>query len=124
MEKSKIGRRFGVMFREKMSRFSLIPGLERIKSPLNRHKRGETRVIDIIKIARIWREQNGYVGRGGMVVVYADEMQGWGSELSGPDNWVPGCVAVAEDGRTWITLGGNSEHGALMWLPIDLMNNL
>lgn len=73
--------------------------------------------MDVIETARIWRERIEKVGCGGVVVVYEGDAQGWVRILRNPEHWVPGCVAVAEDGRTWTTLGGNSKHGALMWLP-------
>jgi hypothetical protein len=75
--------------------------------------------MNVIDTARIWREQTGNVGCGGVIVVYAGDVQGWVDVPRNPENWVPGCVAVAEDGRTWTTFGGNSKHGALMWLPND-----
>lgn len=32
-----------------------------------------------IDIARDWRQANGYVGRGGVVVLFKGEVQSWGS---------------------------------------------
>jgi hypothetical protein len=75
--------------------------------------------MDAIAIARSWREPYGYVGRGGVVVVHDGEAQGWVNALRNPEHWRPGCVAVHEDGRSWIALAGNDQNGALMWLPND-----
>lgn len=69
------------------------------------------------QLATAWRLERGYVGRGGVVVVYRDEVQSWVNALRDPDHWVAGCVAVAEDGQTWITIAGDEAKGALMWLP-------
>jgi hypothetical protein len=69
--------------------------------------------------ARQWREKNGYVGRGGVVVLFNGEVQGWVNELRNPDHWRPGCIAIDELGRSWTTIAGTERHGALMWLPND-----
>lgn len=66
-----------------------------------------------------WRDQHGYTGRGGVVVVYHGEVCGWMDRLRNPESWQPGCVAIDEDGRTWQTIAGNDYAGALMWLPLD-----
>lgn len=69
-----------------------------------------------IDAARCWREQNRYVGRGGVVVLYEGKVQGWVSALRNPGNWRPGCVAVDEDGHRWTARAGNDLDGALIWL--------
>lgn len=75
--------------------------------------------MSAIETARTWRLEHGYVGRGGVIVVYNGEVQSSVNVLRNPEHWVPGCVAVAEDGRSWTTLGGTEQHAALMWLPND-----
>lgn len=75
--------------------------------------------MDLIEVARRWREQWGYVGRGGVVVIFEGEAQGWVNQLRNPDRWQPGCVAIDERGRSWTTFAGNERDGALMWLPND-----
>jgi hypothetical protein len=72
-----------------------------------------------IEAAKRWRERFGYAGRGGVVVVFDGEGQGWVNELRNPDHWRPGCVAVDEAGRTWIAVAGNERNGAAMWMPND-----
>ena len=69
--------------------------------------------------ARRWRQQWGYVGRVGVVVVFEGKAQGWVNKLRNPERWQPGCVAFDEQGRSWTTIAGNERDGALMWLPND-----
>lgn len=70
-----------------------------------------------VSIAVRWREQNGYIGRGGVVVLFGGEVQSWVDRLRNPEHWQPGCVAIDEQGRTWTTIAGNPSDGALMWIP-------
>lgn len=67
--------------------------------------------------ARHWREKWGYVGKGGVIVLFQDEVQSWVNELRDANDWQPGCVALDEDGRTWTAIGGDKQNGALMWSP-------
>ncbi|CAG4923248.1 hypothetical protein [Paraburkholderia gardini] len=73
--------------------------------------------MTLIEVARRWREENGYVGRGGVIVLFDGEVQSWVNTLRNPNHWQPGCIAVDEDGRTWTTIAGNQDDGALMWMP-------
>ena len=73
--------------------------------------------MSVIETARAWREQKGYVDRGGVVIVYGDKVQGWVNALRDPAHWVPGCIAVAEDGQSWTAFVGSDRDGSLMWLP-------
>lgn len=73
-------------------------------------------------VARRWREQRGYTGRGGVVVLFGDEVQGWGNALRDPGHWRPGCVAVDESGGQ-AALGSHAD-GALRWLPIQRIQDL
>lgn len=54
--------------------------------------------LEIQELARQWRDQHGYSGRGGVVVVYQGEVSGWVDRLRDPGSWQPGCVAVDEGG--------------------------
>lgn len=74
-------------------------------------------ITHIVRLAQLWRQENGYLGRGGVVVVFENEVQGWVSTLRSPGHWQPGCVAVAETGECWTAIIGNAQHGSLMWLP-------
>ena len=65
--------------------------------------------------AQEWREEYGYTGKGGVVVLWAGEAQGWLCELRAPHRWQPGCVAVDEDGNEWVAVGGNQNSGAERW---------
>lgn len=75
----------------------------------------------ILQIAHAWREKNGYVGRGGVIVIYEEEVNSWVDRLRNPEHWVPGCIAIAEDGRSWTTVAGNAQDGALVWLPNEVV---
>jgi hypothetical protein len=67
-----------------------------------------------LKVQR-WRHENGYHGKGGVVVVCGDEVQGWVNELRNPEHWRPGCIAVTEGGTCYEALGGNDYDGAKHW---------
>lgn len=75
--------------------------------------------MDAIKTAQEWREQKGYSGRGGIVVLHDGKVSGWQSALRDASHWVPGCIAVAEDGQSWTSIVGTERDGCLMWLPND-----
>lgn len=77
--------------------------------------------MTLIEDARQYREQERLVAKGGVVVFFEGEVQGWMNQLRNPDRWRPGCVAVDEAGRTWTTIAGNERHGALMWLPNEAL---
>lgn len=49
-------------------------------------------------LAREWRENQGYVGKGGVIIIFQDNVQGWVNELSDPQSWIPGCIAVDDEG--------------------------
>ncbi|MFZ6774552.1 hypothetical protein ACO0LB_17755 [Undibacterium sp. SXout7W] len=67
-------------------------------------------------LARIWREQNGYTGRAGVIVLFQGNVQGWVNTLRNPEHWQPGCIAVNEEGPSWTTMAGSERNGALMWM--------
>jgi len=76
-------------------------------------------MTDNMAAARRWREQWGYVGRRGVVVLLDGEVQSWVNELRNPEHWQPGCIALDEDGKGWTAIAGNTQDGSLMWLPND-----
>lgn len=82
-----------------------------------------TTMIDNMAAARRWREQWGYIGRGGVVVLLDGEVQSWVNQLRNPEHWKPGCIAVDEEGKSWTTIAGDQRDGALMWLPNDPIPN-
>lgn len=82
-----------------------------------------TTMIDNMAAARRWREQWGYIGRGGVVVSLDGEVQSWVNQLRNPEHWQPGCIAVDEEGKSWTTIAGDQRDGALMWLPNDPIPN-
>ncbi|HAR46241.1 MAG TPA: hypothetical protein DCS05_08770 [Nitrospiraceae bacterium] len=67
-----------------------------------------------------WRSDNGYAGRGGVIVIFGGEVNGWVNELREPNHWRPGCIAVDESGREWQTRGGNAADGAVYWEPVKM----
>ena len=40
----------------------------------------------LAEIASTWREEKGYVGRGGVIVIYNDEVQSWVNVLRNPEH--------------------------------------
>jgi len=72
---------------------------------------------DLFEIARAWREEKGYTGRGGVIVIHDGIVNSWVDMLRNPEHWVPGCAAIDESGKSWVTIAGNERDGALVWLP-------
>lgn len=66
-------------------------------------------------IAKRWRTENEYLGKGGVVIIFNDVATGWVAELPPASQWTPGGIAVDEEGRTWRASGGNENDGALRW---------
>lgn len=81
------------------------------------------RMDKYIELAKAWREERGYTGRGGVVVIHDSVANGWVDKLRNPNHWQPGCIAVDEDGRTWTATGGTYQEGALMWLPNEALGD-
>ena len=75
--------------------------------------------MTLIEMVHRWREENRYIGRDGVIVLFDGKVQSWVNELRNPEHWQPGCVAIDEQGRSWTTIAGNESDGALMWLPDD-----
>lgn len=70
--------------------------------------------------ARRWRVENGYAGRGGVVVLFDGQVQGWVDRLRDPGHWRPGCIAIDEVGHCWHSQGGNVQDGAAIWAPVTI----
>lgn len=70
----------------------------------------------LVEDARRYREKESLLGKGGVVVFFQGEVQGWMNHLRNPDHWQPGCIAVDEQGHMWTTIAGSERAGALMWL--------
>src|SRR5690606_11764066 len=62
-------------------------------------------------IAAKWREQNGYVGKGGVVTVFDERHVFRHTELRL-------LIAVDESGNQWEARGGDEQSGALRWEPV------
>ncbi len=71
------------------------------------------------RLAKDWREAHSYTGKGGVIVIYINEVQGWVNELRDPQDWQPGCIAITEDGACYEATGGNSHNGAERWEPYN-----
>lgn len=82
-----------------------------------------TTTADNLAAARRWREQWGYVGRGGAMVLIDGEVQSWVNQLRNPDHRRPGCVAIDESGKSWTAIAGNGQDGTLMSVPDDPIAN-
>lgn len=74
---------------------------------------------DLMAKARTWRAENGYTGKGGVIVFYKGKMQSWVNELRSPGDWVAGCIAIDEHGHAWETIAGDEPTGALLWLSLS-----
>jgi hypothetical protein len=81
------------------------------------HNHRVEKFMTVIEVARRWREENGYAGRGGVIVLFNGEVQSSVNTLRNADHWQPGCIAVDENGKSWTTIAGNANNGALMWIP-------
>jgi hypothetical protein len=68
------------------------------------------------EITQAWREANGYQGKGGVCIVYDDVCTAWVPELPPANHWVPGSLAVGEEGRAWRATGGDENIGAAQWV--------
>jgi len=77
--------------------------------------RGRAAHLAIVVAALDWRKENGYVDQRGVVVFFDGTVQSWVDQLRNPEHWQPGCIAVNEDGDTWITMGGDERRGATTW---------
>lgn len=73
----------------------------------------------LIDTTRQWREQHGYIGKGGVVIVFDGCAQGWVDRLRNPEHWRPGCVAIDEAGQSWTAVNGNDQDGATAWIQND-----
>lgn len=65
-----------------------------------------------------YREQEGLVGKGGVVVMYNTDVCGWCDTLRNPEHWRPGCLAIDEAGNQWVSQGGTAQGGAQRWHPL------
>jgi len=54
--------------------------------------------------------------RGGVFVIYNNEVEGWMCDLRDPYKYIPGCIAVDENGNQWVAQGGNDYDGAQKWV--------
>lgn len=76
-----------------------------------------------IELAVQWRAENGYTGKGGVVVIFEDVVNSWVDVLRDPNHWAPGCVAVDESGSRWVAIGGSRQRGSERWEPVSSINS-
>lgn len=69
-------------------------------------------------LAKRWRKEHKYEGRGGVIVIYNGEVQSWVNELRDPQHWQPGCIAIDEQGNRYESVGGSDYDGSTNWLSI------
>jgi hypothetical protein len=67
--------------------------------------------------ARDYRREHN-TGDAGVVVFHGTELQGWVNALRNPESWVPGCVAVDNEGNFFEARGGNDYDGAREWVRV------
>lgn len=80
-----------------------------------------TITVDIAKIQKIasrWRSTNGYTDKGGVIILHEKKVQGWVNKLRNPESWMPGCIAVKENGDCYVAQGGNRYDGAERWTQL------
>lgn len=80
--------------------------------------------MNLFKLAEKWRESNSgngesYVGKGGVVVFFDGQLQGWVNELRNPESWQPGSIAVDESENLFMAVGGNYYDGAESWSKLS-----
>lgn len=83
-------------------------------------------MLNHLQNAKQWRDENGYTGKGGVIVYWGAIVQGWVYDLPEAKEWSPGCIAVSEDGARYLAVGGNGVEGAARWeaLAEGVMENV
>nr|ULG18673.1 antirestriction protein ArdR [Serratia proteamaculans] len=76
--------------------------------------------MDLVKIARHWRQENPSLNRtGGVVLIWDGEPYGWKNTLRDAKAERPGAIAVDEDGGVFIAEGGDDDAGAKCWVVLN-----
>lgn len=52
----------------------------------------------------------------GVVLIYLGKAYGWKNELRDPQHERPDAIAVDEQGRVFLAVGGNDSDGAKAWV--------
>lgn len=71
------------------------------------------KIEQAIELAKSYRRDEGQGD--GIVLIYAGQVYGWKNELRDPQSERPGALAVSDDGRVWLAVGGNDQDGAKSW---------
>lgn len=78
-----------------------------------------TQLIEALRItATKWRASNPE-HRGGVVLVWDDEVYGWKNDLREPEGERPGAYAVDKAGLVFKAGGGDDDNGAKAWVAVD-----
>lgn len=77
------------------------------------------KVAAAVAVATKWRSDNGYTGRGGVVVVHERTAQSWCAVLPDPNDWSWGSLAVDERGdKAWM-VWGDEDQDFNLWDTVD-----
>lgn len=72
--------------------------------------------MDIVKEAMKWRKKYELIGKGGVIVFFDGELNGWVDCLRDPHHWRVGVIAIDEAGNRFVTVGGDEMNGAKAWV--------
>lgn len=75
--------------------------------------------MDIKKKAEQYRQKYGLLAKGGVVVFFNGEVNGWVDRLRDPQHWQAGALAIDEDGHQFVAIGGDYQSGARAWVVND-----
>jgi hypothetical protein len=75
--------------------------------------------MNAIKQAAAQYRQENPDHTGGVVLIWQGEAYGWKNELRDPQSERPGVYAVADDGRAWVSAGGDDYNGAQRWEAVQ-----
>jgi len=98
--------------------FRTLFNLDEPYTPPTPEANGPTKKQQLIAAIQEWREETGHIGKGGVVICYWGEPQGWRDTLRNPEEWLQGCVAVDEAGQRWLAVGEDDDDNANEWYLI------
>ena len=67
--------------------------------------------------ARHWREAQADAPAGGVVLLFDGHFLGWLAALPPAEQWAPGCLAIASDGRVHLVQAVDF-RGGVEWLDL------
>lgn len=69
--------------------------------------------------ADIFRKQYNKTYSGGYVLFWKGRPVAWKQELDHPIGWEPGCIALDQYGKQWVSAGGNGYEGSMRWEAVE-----